>query len=277
MVQRMNVMAKSPTASLAADDLCSQVARGVLYGHDQTTALVDWQLPDEAPVAVQINSQPFTVMMATPADLRDFAIGLALAEGLIPDPKAIQGVLIMPLDRGVAVDIAVPQAAIAQDRLVRRAIEGRSGCGLCGVEDIDAALRPLSPLSRDWTPDPAVIVSAAKQLPSHQPMNRVNRSVHAAAWVGRDGKIEIVREDVGRHNALDKLIGALVQLGVDRSQGFVVMTSRCSFELVQKCATVGIGALVTVSAPTALALDIAQSANLFLASLHRDGVVVFNP
>lgn len=272
----MNVMPKAVFAKAASGDACSRTAEGIAYRADGSTQMTSWQVPDETPVALQFNSAPFTVMMATPSDLRDFAIGLALAEGILPDPSQIIGVLVMPVEKGVTVDIAVPETAIEKSRLVRRAIEGRSGCGLCGVEDIDAALRPLTLLQRRWTPSPAAILKAAASLSEHQPMNRLNRSVHGAAWVSPEGEILIVREDVGRHNALDKLIGALVQAGLDRSSGFVLMTSRCSYELVQKCVTAGIGALVTVSAPTALALDIAKSANLFLAALQRDAVVVLN-
>jgi FdhD protein len=125
-------------------------------------------------------------------------------------------------------------------------------------------------------PAPAAILKAAAELPSRQPMNRLNHTVHGAAWVSLDGKVLLVREDVGRHNALDKLIGALCDADTDLASGFVLMTSRCSFELVQKAATVGIGALVTVSAPTLLALKIARKARMFLASLGDRGVVVFN-
>ena len=151
-----------------------------------------------------------------------------------------------------------------------------TGCGLCGVEDISSALRPLPRLERSWAPSAAAMQRAFRGLSAEQPMNRANRSVHGAAWVSREGEILLVREDVGRHNALDKLIGALVLKKLDRKSGFVLMTSRCSFELVQKTVTAGIGALVTVSAPTALALELAQKSNLFLASLGPDGPVVFN-
>ncbi len=182
----------------------------------------------------------------------------------------------MPVDHGFAVDIAAADGALVKERFVRRAIEGRSGCGLCGVEDIASALRPLTPVARAWAPSPVAIKKAAAALRDKQPMNSVNRSVHGAAWVSPDGEVLIVREDVGRHNALDKLIGALYRADIAPQSGFVLMTSRCSFELVQKAATAGIGGLVTVSAPTTLALDLAKSANLFLASLERGAPVIFN-
>jgi FdhD protein len=215
-------------------------------------------------------------MMATPANLRDFAFGFLVGEGILKNPRDIQGVLVMPVENGMAVDVAVPETALETSRLARRAIEGRTGCGLCGVEDIASALRPLPVLTRTWSPSADAIQRAAAGLSEHQPMNRWNRSVHGAAWVSREGEILLVREDVGRHNALDKLIGALILKDQDRESGFVLMTSRCSFELVQKTVTAGIGALVTVSAPTALALDLARKSNLFLAALSPGGPVVFN-
>jgi len=163
----------------------------------------------------------------------------------------------------------------------RRSVEGRSGCGLCGIAEIEQAVRAPFRLTRDWAPAAEAILTAAEALPALQVMNRVNRSVHGAAWVSREGAIQLVREDVGRHNALDKLIGALAAVGADLDAGFVLMTSRCSFELVQKAATFGIKALVTISAPTSLALELARGYHLYLASLSLSktgggGVVQFN-
>lgn len=237
---------------------------------------VTWQLPEETPVALQINSEPYTVMMATPADLRDFAFGFLIGEGILKNPHDVRGVLVMPGEDGITVDVAVPETALEISRLARRSIEGRTGCGLCGIEDIASALRPLPILDRQWSPSADVIERAAAALFQHQPMNQFNRSVHGAAWVSRDGEIRLAREDVGRHNALDKLIGALLVKNEDLKSGFVLMTSRCSFELVQKTVTAGIGALVTVSAPTALALDLARKSNLFLAALAKGKPVIFN-
>ncbi len=273
----MTVMPKSAAIGTDGREMCSRPASGLLVRADGTTASVTWQLPDEVPVALQINSEPYAVMMATPSDLRDFAIGFLTGEGLLADTKDIAGILVMPVENGIAVDVAVRDGAIDPSRLVRRRIEGRSGCGLCGVEDIAAALRPLPPLKRSSAPEAPAILKAAAALPALQPMNAHNRTVHGAAWVSKSGDIELVREDVGRHNALDKLIGALTQRQIDLGSGFVLMTSRCSFELVQKTVTAGIGALVTVSAPTGLAHDLARQSNLYLAALGPGGVVVFNP
>ncbi|MBA2127031.1 formate dehydrogenase accessory sulfurtransferase FdhD [Hyphomicrobium methylovorum] len=271
----MSVMPKAVTHDGGGESLCSRPASGVtsLAGEAER---VTWQLPEETPVALQINSEPYTVMMATPADLRDFAVGFLIGEGILKSPRSIVGVLVMPVDNGVAVDVAIPETELETTRLARRTVEGRTGCGLCGIEDISSALRPLPVLTRTWAPSPDAIERAASSLYQHQPMNQLNRSVHGAAWVSREGEILLVREDVGRHNALDKLIGALLRDETDLTNGFVLMTSRCSFELVQKTVTAGIGGLVTVSAPTALALDLAKKSNLFLAALAKGRAVIFN-
>jgi len=282
----MNVMAKSGVhageGQSAAPSAYSEIARGTLHFGDGRSQEIAWALPEEVPVAVQINSESYAVMMATPADLRDFAVGLVLTEGIVKSASAIKGVLVMPAEEnGVAVgmtaDVAVAEEDLIPTRYSTRNIEGRTGCGLCGVETIAEALKPLPRLENRFAPEPEKIISAAESLPAHQPMNRINRSVHAAAWVLPDGRIQLVREDVGRHNALDKLVGALALMKLDTSNGFVLMTSRCSFELVQKCAIAGIGALVTVSAPTALALDLAKTSGMHLAALASGGVAVFNP
>ncbi len=259
-----------------AGALCSLPVEATAIDASGAQKRITWQIPEEAAVALQINSQPYTVMMATPANLTDFGIGFAVAEGVVEKRADIRGVLTMPVENGFAVDIAVDEAALDRARLVRRSLEGRSGCGLCGVENIADVVRVTKPVANRVTPDPAAILKAARMLPKMQPMNELNRTVHGAAWVSLAGDILLVREDVGRHNALDKLIGAIIQAKLALPAGFVLMTSRCSFELVQKAATAGIGALVTVSAPTLLALEIARRAELFLATLGPDGVVIFN-
>jgi FdhD protein len=273
----MTVMTKdSEAAGAPAGQLCSDPVEGVALDAGGSGAPVTWQLPEEVAIALQINSAPYTVMMATPANLTDFGIGFALAEGLVTKRSDIRGVLAMPVDNGFVVDLAIGEQALESARLVRRSIEGRSGCGLCGVENIADVVRVIRPVATTVRPSAAAILKAAQELPRRQPMNRLNHTVHGAAWISLRGEIVLLREDVGRHNALDKLIGALFESKTNLSSGFVMMTSRCSFELVQKAATVGIGALVTVSAPTLLALEIARRARMFLASLGDRGVVVFN-
>jgi FdhD protein len=180
----------------------------------------------------------------------------------------------LTVENGFCVDIAVDEAAL-KPRSVR-ALEGRAGCGLCGVEDIADVVKPVARIAPAFALDPAAVQKAFADLPALQPMNRVNHSVHAAAWVTPRGEIRLVREDIGRHNALDKLLGAVTRQGMDKASGFVAMTSRCSFELVQKCGTMGIAHLVTISAPTGLALHLALEAGMTLASRSPEGIVCFH-
>ncbi len=249
-------------------------ARGTLHTLSGDTETV-WQVPEEVPLAVQFNSQSYAVMMGTPADFEDFALGFAIAEGIVAEACDVSGVLVLPTEQGYAIDLSLPEEKINRARMARRSLEGRTGCGLCGIEDMKDAIRMPGGTLPSVTLSPQAVARAYEQLPAHQPMSRVNRTVHAAAWCSLDGEILLSREDVGRHNALDKLIGALARGGRDLGQGFVLMSSRCSFELVQKCAIAGIGALATVSAPTALALSLARQAHLKLAALSSRGVMIF--
>ena len=253
----------------------SVAARGVLHtlaGDSETV----WQVPEEVPLSLQFNSEAYAVMMGTPADFEDFAVGFAIAEGLIADIADVTGILVLPSEQGYALDLSVPEARINRARMAKRSLEGRTGCGLCGIEDIRDAVRMPGNTLPAVALSPQAVARAYEQLPAHQPMSRENRTVHAAAWCSVDGEILLAREDVGRHNALDKLIGAMARGGLRMSDGFVLMSSRCSFELVQKCAIAGIGALATVSAPTALALSLAREAKLKLAALSNRGVMIFD-
>ncbi len=253
----------------------SVAARGVLHtlaGDSETV----WQVPEEVPLSLQFNSEAYAVMMGTPADFEDFAVGFAIAEGLIADIADVTGILVLPSEQGYALDLSVPEARINRARMAKRSLEGRTGCGLCGIEDIRDAVRMPGNTLPAVALSPQAVARAYEQLPAHQPMSRENRTVHAAAWCSVDGEILLAREDVGRHNALDKLIGAMARGGLRMTDGFVLMSSRCSFELVQKCAIAGIGALATVSAPTALALSLAREAKLKLAALSNRGVMIFD-
>jgi FdhD protein len=237
---------------------------------------ISWAVPEEVPLAILFNSQNYAVMMGTPADLDDFAVGFALAEGIVATASDIEATLVLPSERGYAIDLAVAEAKLNRTRMAKRSLEGRVGCGLCGIEDIKDAIRMPAGKVPDVPLSPQAVARAYEDLPKFQPMSTVNRTVHAAAWCSADGQILLSREDVGRHNALDKLIGALARTGADLHTGFVLMSSRCSFELVQKCAIAGIGALATVSAPTALALSLAREARLKLAALSHRGVMIFD-
>ena len=258
---------------LSAQGAASVLAPGTL-ADDATITPAVWQIAEETPVAVMLNSRSLAVMMATPADLEDFGIGFVLSEGFLRSADAVRNVLVLPHDRGFAVDIAADEAAILPRAAPRRAMEGRSGCGLCGVDEIEAVVRPL-PKVPPTRLDAKVVRRAFNELPAHQPMNRVNHSVHAAAWCELSGAVRFAREDVGRHCALDKLVGAMGRKCVDPRQGFVAMSSRLSFELVQKAVTVGIGAIATISAPTSLALAIAAEAGVSVASQSGRKVMLF--
>jgi FdhD protein len=269
-VQSMGEGGRRPDEGLSK----SISAAGILHSPTGPIKTI-WQVPEEVPIAILFNSAPYAVMMATPADLDDFAAGFALAEGIITSASHIKGILTLPSEEGLAVDLAVDEKHLNRDRMVKRSLEGRVGCGLCGIEDIKDAIRMPEGIVVNTALSPQAVARAYEALPQYQPMNAVNRTVHAAAWCSADGTILLSREDVGRHNALDKLIGALAKSKTNLRDGFVLMSSRCSFELVQKCALAGIGALATISAPTALALQLAKQAGLKLAALSKGGVMIF--
>jgi FdhD protein len=233
-----------------------------------------WQLAEEVPVNLLYNEQPQVVMMATPSDLEDFAWGFSLSEGMVASPDLIRDVAVASVEGGILVDVSTAgRAAVAREQT--RTLEGRSGCGLCGVQRLDQVIRSVRPVTASFKLSTAAVARAFAELPQKQIINRQNRSVHGAAWCSPEGEVLLIREDVGRHNALDKLIGALARRQTDFSAGFVVMTSRCSYELVQKASAVGVPYLATVSAPTSLALDLAKRAGMALACLSPDGVVLF--
>ncbi|MEX2647382.1 MAG: formate dehydrogenase accessory sulfurtransferase FdhD [Alphaproteobacteria bacterium] len=223
----------------------------------------------EAPVAFVYNGIEHAVMMATPTDVEDFAVGFTLAEGIVGDADEIASVAVSEVAQGVRLDVAIPDADARRLQRQRRNLAGRTGCGLCGVVGIDQALRALPALPPGSPVAAAAIVAALAALPESQVVNRRTGSVHAAAFAERDGTIVAVREDVGRHNALDKVIGAVARSGRDPAQGFVVITSRCSMEMVQKAATVGVSLLVAISAPTSLAIDLAEGCGLCLVAFAR--------
>lgn len=255
----------------------ARAAQGI--GHPADTArpatAALWQVAEEVPVAFVYNGVSHAVMMATPLDLQDFAVGFSIAEGLITSAQAIEDIHITPHHAGLMVALSVDPSALCLDTAAVRSMAGRSGCGLCGVESLEQAVRPLRALPAPTAPiAPAAVVAAMAALGDQQPLNRQTFSVHAAAWCSPDGQIVTVREDVGRHNALDKLIGANVRAGRHGNDGFVLMTSRCSFELVQKANAAGISYLATLSAPTALALELAAQAGMILASRAAGGGVM---
>lgn len=234
----------------------------------------------ELPVALVYNGISHAVMMATPADLMDFARGFSLAEKIVDHPAQIYDVEMVrqPGSQGIELRIQIASACFMRLKERRRSLAGTTGCGLCGVQSLRALELQLPPVSGAIRLYPAALARALQQLTERQPLNAQTGAMHAAAWVNPDGEIVLLREDVGRHNALDKLIGALSTLSVIRNEagGFVLMSSRASFELVQKTARAGIGLLATVSAPTSLAIDSAAQAGVCLIGFAREtGFVVY--
>jgi FdhD protein len=231
---------------------------------------VDETLADETPITVAFNLSPHAVMMATPADLEDFAVGFAVTEGIVGRAADIGQISVVRYSRGVELQIDIPPTLAAAVGTRSRRLSGRTGCGICGASSVDDVLRELPAVQSDARIDASAVSRAMQQLAERQPLNAETGAVHAAAWAEPDGTLAYVREDVGRHNALDKLVGALLRAGAPASIGFIVITSRGSFELVQKAAIVGVPLLATVSAPTALAVRVAHSVGLTLAGFARD-------
>jgi FdhD protein len=236
----------------------------------------DW-LADEVPVALIFNGISHAVMLATPLDLEDFALGFGLTEGLLASADELYGVEVLPDPAGMRIEMEVSSACFARLKDRRRSMAGRTGCGLCGTESLDQVEPPLAPLVPCTTPlSPLAIAAALRAMPTHQALQQRTGATHAAAWCSLDGQIRLVREDVGRHNALDKLVGALVEAGVDTRDGFCCITSRASVEMVRKAVAAGITALIAVSAPTSRAVATARRAGLALAGFaRRDDLVLY--
>jgi FdhD protein len=240
-----------------------------------TTHTTD-QVAEEIPVALVYHNVPHVVMLATPANLEDFAVGFTLSEGLVARPDEIREVQVTLGAESADVRLTVAWERFTELLHRRRNLTGRTGCGLCGAETAEEAIRDCRPVGRGPTVTTQGLHTAIEELGSLQPINARTGSVHAAAWVVPGRGIHIVREDVGRHNALDKAIGALVREQADLSAGYMLVTSRASYEMVQKTASVGISFLAALSAPTAFAVRLAQRTGLTLVAFaRRDQHVVY--
>ena len=235
-----------------------------------SVARVEEWLAEETPVTFAYNLASHAVMMATPDDLEDFAVGFSLTEGIVSRADEIHHVAEVRYSRGIELQIDVPLAVAAAAGSRSRRLSGRTGCGICGTEDVDRVLRDLPMVRSDATIAASAVTRAMRELAERQPLNVETGAVHAAGWAGLDGALLYVREDVGRHNALDKLVGALVRASERAGEGFIVMTSRGSFELVQKAAILGVPLLATVSAPTGLAVRVAREVGITLAGFARE-------
>ena len=248
------------------------------WAQGTTTHTTD-QVAEEVPVALVYHSVPHVVMLATPADFEDYAYGFTLSESLVARPEEIREVEVTQGADAVDVKIAVAWERFTELLHRRRNLTGRTGCGLCGAETAEDAIREVGQVGPGPTVTVADLHSAIDQLGTMQPINARTGSVHAAAWVVPGKGIQLVREDVGRHNALDKAIGAVIRAKTDVGSGYMLVTSRASYEMVQKCATVGISFLAAFSAPTAFAVRLAQKSGLTLVAFaRRDRHVVYaNP
>ena len=246
------------------------VLRPVERWRNGRQALLDDHVAEEVPVAFVYNDEPFAVMMATPADLHDFATGFALSEGIVETPADVAIERVEEFIEGIEIRLRIPAARAEALALRRRSMSGRSGCGVCGSELLEAALRYPSPVAGDVRVTARALRRALAGLRGAQAITAVTGAAHAAGWASLDGSLLLAREDVGRHNALDKLIGAMHAAGHDPAAGFLVVTSRASYEMAMKAASVGISFMAAISAPTALAISLAERANLTLVGFARD-------
>jgi FdhD protein len=228
----------------------------------------------EAPVALEYNGLAYAVMMATPRDLMDFASGFAVTEGLAASVADVADIAVAEVEQGwiVRASLTGPGAEIVAERARTRISE--SGCGLCGIENLEALAKPLPPVATHDPLDQGAIFAVLGALSMHQPLNEATAGAHAAAWADATGALHCVREDVGRHNAVDKLVGAMGRAGQSLANGFVLSTARCSYEIVEKAVRAGATSLVTVSLPTTMAVERARQSGLSLWCLARDDSVL---
>jgi FdhD protein len=237
---------------------------------DGSRAAVNRDWVPEAPVALEFNGLSYAVMMATPADLADFALGFALTEGLAASAADLADLAIAEVEHGWIVRATLSGIGVEQLTERVRARVAESSCGLCGIENLEALAKPLPRVPAHKALSPDAIFATLAALSARQPLQQATGAAHAAAWADHDGAIRYVREDVGRHNAVDKLIGAMARDGASLAPGFVLSTARCSYEIVEKTARAGGTALVTVSLPTSMAVDRATAAGLSLWALARE-------
>jgi FdhD protein len=236
--------------------------------HDVLSEVED-MVVDEVPVALVYNGISHAVMMATPSDLEEFALGFSLSEGIIAHPGECYGIDVQNSLGGISVNLEIASARFVALKERRRTLAGRTGCGLCGVDSLDQVSRPLPALAPAQGFNAAGVRRALAAIGAEQALTRLTGAAHAAAWCALDGEVRVVREDVGRHNALDKVIGAMARAQADPTDGFLLITSRVSFEMAQKASLAGVAALVGMSAPTLAAVELADKAGMTLLAFAR--------
>jgi len=263
----VSVRRESAAAASAGSATCREVSveRAHLGVIERTTDYV----AEERPVALHYYRLPYVVMLASPADLEDLGVGFTLSEGIVDAADEIRGVELVKDADSLAVHLNITGERFSKLLQRQRNLTGRTGCGLCGVENVEEAIRHPAPVREGVRVTSDEIHAELAKLHAEQPLNLRTGSVHAAAWALPGKGIQLVREDVGRHNALDKVIGPLTRAGVDPSAGYMIITSRASYEMVQKAATVGVSLIVAVSAPTALAIDLAEETRVTLVGFAR--------
>jgi len=274
---------RCPRPEAAATDLADSIA-GVASGVVEHVGYVRrpvrrWRdgelsqlsdcIAEEVPIALLYNDRPHVVMMATPRDLDDFALGFSLSEAILASAGELESIETQTLLEGIEVRLRVPDARAEALETRRRNLTGRTSCGLCGAQALEDAVRQPASVQGGPNIDSAILQHALAQMHQRQPLNVATGATHAAAWAQANGDIVLLREDVGRHNALDKLIGALTRSGEDVQRGFLVVTSRASYEMVQKAATLGITLIAAISAPTALAIHLAEETGVTLIGFAR--------
>ena len=224
---------------------------------------------EEVPVALVYNGISHAVLLATPLDLEDFALGFSLAEGILGCASDLYDIAVQQSARGIELQMTIAGGAMHALKLRRRSLAGRTGCGLCGAESLDMVTRPVAPVQAGGTVDAAALHAAMAALRDSQVLHQATGAVHAAGWAGWDGRLQFAREDVGRHNALDKVIGAMARSEARAGDGFLLITSRVSLEMAQKAAMAGVSALVGMSAPTFAAVELAERAGMTLLAFAR--------
>jgi len=246
----------------------------VIWKAGETVEGTDW-VATETAVALVYNGISHVVMMATPADLEDFALGFSLSEGILQSPKQLLDSEVIETDKGVELALTITAEPFAKLKEKRRNLVGRTGCGLCGAESLEQAISEPAVVTADLSISHEAIQKAASALASEQKLQQQTGAVHGAAYCNKQGDLLLVREDVGRHNALDKLLGALAKREQKQKQkaepGFVLVTSRASYEMVAKTTSANIPLLAAVSAPTSLAIELAEKSGLTLVGFTRTG------
>lgn len=224
---------------------------------------------EEVPIALVYNGRPYVVIMGTPSDLEDLAVGFSVTEGVIRDEGGVERLAVVKANHGIEIQIEISSTDAERLAERSRALVSRTGCGLCGIESIADALRVPPRLDHTLDLSRDALFRASENLSKRQTLNNETNTVHAAAWANKEGELYVVREDVGRHNALDKVLGALAREGKSGRDGFVIVTSRASYEMVQKVAMCGVELIAAVSRPTGLAMRLAQTSGVTLVGLLR--------